>query len=145
MISLIKIRIKYLIRNPNVLFWTYLFLPGLIFIIVFTQRTNKAEKSSFLMQPKQSPINLGEDYFLYELTKTKANITNKIKRSYSSIKKYLKETSILVNDMSDCTFIQKFIKSESGVNVNCSSIDNFSNNTIYIIKFEIDIIAISAN
>ena len=136
MISLIKIRIKYLIRNPNVLFWTYLFLPGLIFIIVFTQRTNKAEKSSFLMQPKQSPINLGEDYFLYELTKTKANVTNKIKRSYSSIKKYLKETSILVNDMSDCTFIQKFIKSESGVNVNCSSIDNFSNNTIYIIKFE---------
>ena len=33
MLSLISIRVKYLIRHPCLLFWSYLFIPSLILLI----------------------------------------------------------------------------------------------------------------
>ena len=49
MLSLIRIRVKYLIRNPCLLFWSYIFLPLIIFIvgiymIVDRKNDNKLER-----------------------------------------------------------------------------------------------------
>ena len=41
MLSLIKIRVKYIIRNPCLLFWTYLFLPIIITIVAIVTISKK--------------------------------------------------------------------------------------------------------
>ena len=134
MLSLINIRIKYLIRNPCLLFWTYLFLPGIILFIIIKGGFNKETKQNYIIQLKNSPIESGEDYFFNQID-SKNNRT--IKRNYNSIKNYLYKTSILVNDEIDCIKIQNIIEEEINMKINCSYYENnFTSQTTHIIKFE---------
>ena len=135
MLSLIRIRIKYLIRNPCLLFWTYLFIPGIILFVILKGGITKYSKETIMMQSKNSPIKSGEDYFFNEINSKNNN--NMVKRSYNSIKNFLYKTSILVNDENDCSTIQNFIQEETDIKVNCSFYENnFTNQTTHIIKFE---------
>ena len=132
MLPLLSIRIKYLIRNPCLLFWTYLFIPGVIFLLVLNVMSGDS-KYDYYLKPKENPISSGENYFFNEIDDN----NNIIKRNYDSLKYFLNTTSILVNDQKDCTNIQKFINEEMDIIVNCSYYENnFTNATTHIIKFE---------
>ena len=132
MLPLLNIRIKYLIRNPYLLFWKYLFLPGIIILSVIYNISGDS-KENYFFQPKQPPTDFGEKFFFNEID-TKNNL---IERKYNSIKNFLYKTSILVNDKIDCSKIQKFILNETDIKVNCSFYENnFTNETTHIIKFE---------
>ena len=130
MLPLLSIRIKYLIRNPFLLFWTYLFLPGIIILFVINNISGDS-KDKYIFQLKEEPIKLGENIFFNEIDNN-----NKVKKNYNSIKKFLYKTSFLVNDKNDCSKIKNFIKEEIEILVNCSYYDNFTNETTHIIKFE---------
>ena len=130
MLPLLIIRIKYLIRNPFLLFWTYLFLPGIIILFVINNISGDS-KDKYIFQLKEEPIKLGENIFFNEIDNN-----NKVKKNYNSIKKFLYKTSFLVNDKNDCSKIKNFIKEEIEILVNCSYYDNFTNETTHIIKFE---------
>ena len=131
MLPLLSIRIKYLTRKPCLLFWTYLFIPGIIFLFIF--RMSPDSKQNYLLILKKNSIKVGENYFFNDI-----DIDNNIvKRNYNSLKNFLLETSILVNDNNDCKIIQEFIKEETDIMVNCSFYENdFTNKTTHIIKFE---------
>ena len=42
MLSLVKIRIKYIIRKPCLLFWTYILIPVIILIAAIVVINNKS-------------------------------------------------------------------------------------------------------
>ena len=129
--SLIKIRSKYLFRHPCLLFWSYLFLPGLFFILSFyLLRTRQS-----LLPPKHlknEPLMNGEDYFFNQMEQN-----TKKERTYDSIKMFLENTSIIINDESYCQNIIDFIVEVTNVTVNCSFYKNtFPNETTHVLKFE---------
>ena len=131
MLPLLSIRIKYLIRKPCLLFWTYLFIPGVIFLFIFSMSADS--KKNYFLLLKQEPIKAGDNYFFNDIDSN----NNIVERNYNNIKEFLYETSILVNDNDDCNKIQQFIKEETDIMVNCSYYENhFTNKTTHIIKFE---------
>ena len=127
MLALINIRMKYLKRNPGILFWSYLFLPGLIIFFTFTRK----KKYSFpLKHIKYPPIPSGEDLFFDKLVKGE-----KTKRTYESLIYFLPNTSIIINDDSYCNDIVNYTLEETKIKVNCSYFtNNFTNDTTHIIK-----------
>ena len=127
MLALMNIRVKYLKRNPCLLFWSYLFLPGLILFFIFT----KKKKYSFpLKHIKYPPIPSGEDLFFDKLVNGE-----KSKRTYESLLSFLPNTSIIINDDSYCDKIVNFTLEETRIKVNCSYfMNNFTNDTTHIIK-----------
>ena len=133
MLPLLSIRIKYLIRNPCLLFWTYLFIPGVIFLLVLSVMSGNS-KDDYNLKLKDNPIKSGENYFFNEIDDN----NNIIKRNYNSLRYFLNTTSILVNNQKYCTNIQKFIKEEMAIIINCSYYENnITNTTTHILKFEI--------
>ena len=133
MLSLISIRSKYLYRHPCLLFWSYLFLPGIIFLFSMTvMRLGKGKAPPIPIQPKIEPYFSGEDYLFAELKNN-----TKIQRDYAFLKTFLTNITIIINDDRYCKDIVKFVKDETNFTVNCSYYTkNFTNDTTHIIKME---------
>ena len=95
MLSLLRIRVKYVIRNRCLLFWTYLFLPIIIFILGVSFLANK---NPLTPNKYQSVALLKNKTFFVE------------NECYSSIKENLPETAFLVPDKANCAAIQNVLK-----------------------------------
>ena len=94
MLSLIKIRVKYIIRKPCLLFWTYLFLPIIILIAAIVTIKNK----------KKQTLTSFESFILpYQKT-----FFNEIEE-YPNIKEYLNFTGFLVDEENDCNVINSIL------------------------------------
>ena len=129
MLSLINIRVKYLTRHPCILFWSYLFLPGIILLISLRGKKDDQLPLKLLKKP---PIASGEDLFFDQLINGQKN-----KRTYESLKIFLPNTSIIINDESYCNDIINYTLTETNIKVNCSYFkNNFTNDTTHIIKIE---------
>ena len=129
MLSLINIRVKYLIRHPCLLFWSYIFLPGFILLLTYLKEKNNIIPKK---EVKIQPIPAGEDFFFEHLIDGK-----KTKRIYKSLKLFLPNTSIIINDDSYCNNIISYIFEEIRIKINCSFFtNNFTNYTTHIIKIE---------
>ena len=129
--SLIKIRSKYLFRHPCLLFWSYLFLPGIFFLIsTYLLRTRELKLPPKHL--KNEPLMVGEDYLFNQMDQ---NI--KKERTYDSIKIFLENTSIIINDESYCQNIVDFIDEVTNIKVNCSFYKStFPNETTHVLKIE---------
>ena len=126
MLSLLRIRVKYVIRNRCLLFWTYLFLPIIIFILGVSFL---AYKNPLTPNKYQSVALLKNKTFFVE------------NECYSSIKENLPETAFLVPDKANCAAIQNVLKDHnlcnSTVCSQCSDKESdFDNKTSNIIKIE---------
>ena len=131
MISLISIRSKYIYRHPCLLFWSYMFLPGIIFLFSFI-RLKIGKKSLLPLKPKMEPYLSGEDYFFSE------EINNTlVPKTYDLLKTFLPNTTVVINDESICKEIIEFFQEETNFTINCSYYKkNFTNDTSHIIKME---------
>ena len=131
MLTLISIRSKYLYRHPCLFFWSYMFLPGIIFLLSISL-FKIGKKEPLPIQPKIEPMISGEDYFFSE------EINNtKVERNYTILKTYLKNITVVINDQRCCKDIIQFFKDETNTTVNCSFYKtNFTNDTSHIIKME---------
>ena len=129
--SLIKIRSKYLFRHPCLLFWSYLFLPGIFFLIsTYLLRTRELKLPPKHL--KNEPLMAGEDYLFNQMDQD-----TKKERTYDSIKIFLENTSIIINDESYCQNIIDFIDEVTNIKVNCSFYKStFPNETTHVLKFE---------
>ena len=127
MLSLIKIRVKYIIRKPCLLFWTYLFLPIIITIAGFISMSNKKA---------------------LELKKYRTHFFNETKQffnngdNYDYIKSELQYTGFLVNEKEDCNVI-KAVLNEFNLMFSefpkCEEAESkFDNYTLNIIKIDKD-------
>ena len=131
MLSLISIRSKYLYRHPCLLFWSYMFLPGVIFLLSMSL-LKLGSKSPLKLQPKVEPYISGEDYFFSE----EYNNTL-IPRNYDLLKTYLPNITVIINDEKYCKDIVNFVQEETNFTINCSFYKkNFTNDTSHIIKIE---------
>ena len=129
MLALINIRVKYLIRHPCLLFWSYLFIPGFILFLTLirTKKNILPEKDV-----KSPPLPCGEDLFFDQLINGE-----KTKRTYDSLKEFLPNISIIISDDKYCDDITNFTFNETNIKVNCSYLtNNFTNDTTHIIKIE---------
>ena len=125
MIPLLRIRLKYLKRHCCLLFWTYIFIPSLVFataiisFLIGKETINKYEKTK--------PIIYEELEF------------NKID-NFNFISNYLEYSLFVVEDETKCSEIQKLISKETNQfveNVNCSiSEKNVTSQTSNIIKIK---------
>ena len=129
--SLINIRVKYLLRHPCLLFWSYIFLPLIFFLFsIYLFKTDEPEKppKHFKNEPEQS----GEDFFFNKIING-----TKTERTYESLKKFLPNTVVIINDDTYCDKIKNFFVNETNINVNCSYYTKkFSNDTSHIINIE---------
>ena len=126
MLSLIKIRVKYIIRKPCLLFWTYLFIPIIILIAALISIKNKKKRD---LQSFESAIFPDQKIFFNG------------GEEYSNIKDYLQFTGFLVDDIKDCEAINSLLTEYNICQEKCpictdkeSSFDNFTLNIIEIEK-----------
>ena len=126
MITLIYIRSKYLYLHQCLFFWSYMFIPGIIFLLSISL-FKIGKKEPLPLQPKIEPMISGEDYFFSE------EINNtKVKRNYTILKSYLKNMTVVINDQRCCKiyfFIIYFIRPKS-----YQSLDTFSNPHIFALQ-----------
>ena len=125
MLSLLRIRVKYIERHCCLLFWTYLFLPVLTFIsAVFLLLKGSLDYETV---KKESPIIFQEMEFFKN--------SSSYSTSYSNILPGLLRTLIVVEEQSKCENIQAFIREEVfNITVNCSITTNTTEKTNNIIK-----------
>ena len=126
MLSLIKIRVKYIIRKPCLLFWTYLFIPIIILIVAIVVIKNKKKKDlksfeSIIFPEETKFFNENEDYIF--------------------IREYINLTGFQVEDEKDCNTISSLLTEYDLCNPKCpictekeSNFDNFTMNIISIKK-----------
>ena len=126
MLSLIKIRIKYIIRKPCLLFWTYLFIPIIILIAAVITIKNKKNQT---LKSFQSAI-LDEQRIFF-----------KENEEYSNIKEYLYFTGFLVDNENDCEKINSVLEEYNLCEDKCpictekeNTFDNYTLNIIEINK-----------
>ena len=130
MISLLRIRLKYIQRHGCLLCWTYLFLPGLIFLIGLIRLLYGRAYIQYVdYQPAQKNIS-GEFLFF----------KNDNFNMYSNLKEYLKRTVFIVNEENKCSDIVDFFKTNTNIeNINCTNYDkNTTKQTKNIIKIQKD-------
>ena len=127
MLSLIKIRVKYITRKPCLLFWTYLFLPIIITIAGFFSMSNK--KALELKQYRTHIFNETKQFF--------NNGDN-----YDYIKSELGYTGFLVNEKEDCNVIEAVLNEFNlmfSEFPKCEDAESkFDNYTLNIIKIDKD-------
>ena len=125
MLSLLKIRVKYIIRKPCLLFWTYLFLPIIILIaaiIVISKKKEKTLKSfnSYVFNQKRK--------FFDEINE------------YSNIKDGLSGTTFVVDNEKYCDTIIPLLNDYGITEDKCPLCtgreSNVNNYTANIIKLE---------
>lgn len=96
MLSLVKIRIKYIFRKPCLLFWTYILIPVIILIAAIVVINNKSPHT--LEKYEKDVLQNYEKDFL--------NI------NYDNLKKfqYLNFTSFIVDEEENCKSVEKVLK-----------------------------------
>ena len=126
MLSLIKIRVKYIIRKPCLLFWTYLFLPIIILIAAIVTINNKKKKTLTSFESSILPY---QKTFFNEI------------EEYPNINFYLNFTGFLVDEEKDCNTINSILSEFDICQEQCpictekeSSFDNYTVNIIKIKK-----------
>ena len=130
MLSLIKIRVKYIIRNPCLLFWTYLFLPIIITIVAIVTISKKKKLD---MKTFESVILPGDPKKFFEQKK---------EDEYQNIKPYLPFTCFLVDDAKYCDTIKPLLNEYDIAEVDslsplCTDKEsNFNNYTLNIINIK---------
>ena len=127
MLSLIKIRIKYIIRKPCLLFWTYLFLPIIITISAVVLLVEKNRESTLR---KFNSLSIDKTYKFF-------NDSNPYSSDFITNMTY---TSFLVEDKKDCIAIKetlaKFNINETYTPLCVEKESEFNNYTQNIIKLE---------
>ena len=93
MFSLVKIRIKFIIRHPCLLFWTYIIIPGLILAGAIALLLNKT-KPTLQKYEKEALID-----------STKEFLENKFENLLDL--NYLTFTGFVVNNEDNCKKIEK--------------------------------------
>ena len=127
MLSLIKIRFKYIIRKPCLLFWTYLFIPIIILI------------AAIIIIPKKKKLTLKHfDPFIFNQNHIFFNSDKE--NEYSNIKLDLQSTTFFVDNEKYCDTIIPLLN-EYGVTeletpLCTDKESNFNNYTRNIIKIE---------
>ena len=126
MLSLLRIRIKYLIRKPCLLFWAYLFIPLIVLIIgsIFFKYKLKFSLVNYQIDviPEQKEFFANDDPYIY-------------------IKDNLPSTGFLVPNEDNCGIIKNILKEHDLCNITscpiCSEKESdFNNYTQKIIKIE---------
>ena len=120
MLSLINIRIKYVIRHPCLLFWTYLIIPIIILIIGSKYLSNN------------SKIDSHEKVEAFQFQESKNFLGNNF---YASLYKYWDYTIFLVDKGLNKTKIEKILLDLTSENIICLDKEKeISNKTFNIIK-----------
>ena len=104
---ILKIRIKFFLRNKFMLIWTYLLIPviALIFSIIYLC-INKNIYLDNLQQKEIKGFPLYDDYLFHD-------------RYYNGLQNILPQTIFLVNNETDYNSLPKFIFDLKGINVTC--------------------------
>ena len=104
---ILKIRIKFFLRNKFMLIWTYLLIPviALIFSIIYLC-INKNIYLDNLQQKEIKGFPLYDDYLFHD-------------RYYNGLQNILPQTIFLVNNEKDYNSLPKFIFDLKGINVTC--------------------------
>ena len=104
---MLKIRIKFFLRNKCMLIWTYLLIPIIAFIFsIFYLCINKNIYLYNLEQKEIKGFPLHEDYLFHN-------------RSYNRLEEIFRQSIFLVNNETDYNSLPKFISDLKGINVNC--------------------------
>ena len=104
-------------------------MPG---FILFLTHIRTKDNTLPLKRLKEPPLLSGEDYFFSQLSNGQ-----KTKRTYESLKFFLPNISIIINDDSYCSDIINYTYTETNMEVNCSYyVNNFTNDTTHVIKIE---------
>ena len=126
MISLISIRVKYILRHPVLLFFSYLLIPILIAI------------SSILMI-----FNNDKDYPFFEKINPKLinnSNYNLSTNSYHNLEIFLNYTLFLLDKEIDCQIVKEFINSKFNIfdeEFHCSNFEKDAKNEIFnVIKID---------
>ena len=124
MLSLLRIRMKYLIRKPCILFWAYLFIPIIILFVGVIFLVFKEKKP--LLKYQFNPIPEQKEFFVNN-------------EPYIYIKKYLPFTGFLVPDKENCNIIKNILNEHGLCNsTSCPICTNkesdFNNNTQNMIE-----------
>ena len=131
MLSLIKIRIKYIIRKPCLLFWTYLFLPIIITISAVVLLVEKSRESSPPTLRKFNSLSIDKTYKFFN---------DSINPYSSDFITNMTYTSFLVEDKKDCNVIKEtldeFNIKEKNTPLCVEKESEFNNYTQNIIKLE---------
>ena len=126
MLSLIKIRVKYIIRKPCLLFWTYLFLPIIILIAAIVVISKKEEKTLKSFNP-----------FIFN---KRRKFFDDNGQEYADIKDGLSGTTFLVDNENYCNTIIDLLTQYGIYEDECPLCtgreSNINNHTINIIKLE---------
>ena len=143
MLSLVKIRVKYILRNPCLLFWTYILIPGIIVFSGIYQIIDKKKKNIETYEKsiinQDSPKVFFDDYDkMYDnlLHYRKLGFLNfaafiaENTETCDKIKKYLDKHNIHIRDFSGEPKIYEDYQ------VCTTKESNLSNTTINIIKIE---------
>ena len=125
MLSLIKIRVRYIIRKPCLLFWTYLFLPIIILIAAII----------VIMKKKEKTLKSFDPYVFNQRLKFFDD-----NDEYSNIKEGLKGTTFVVNDEKYCETIIPLLNAYGIAEDKCPLCtgreSNINNYTVNMIKLE---------
>ena len=104
---MLKIRIKFFLRNKCMLIWTYLLIPIIAFIFsIFYLCINKNIYLYNLEQKEIKGFPLHEDYLFHN-------------RSYNRLEEIFRQSIFLVNNETDYNSLPTFISYLKGINVNC--------------------------
>ena len=126
MLSLIKIRVKYILRKPCLLFWTYLFLPIIILIAAIVVISKKDEKTLKSFNP-----------FIFN---KRRKFFDDNGQEYADIKDGLSGTTFLVDNENYCNTIINLLNQYGIYEDECPLCtgreSNINNHTINIIKLE---------
>ena len=104
---ILKIRIKFYLRNKCMLIWTYLLIPIIVFIFSIIYLC--INKNIYLNNLKKKEIKgflYNEEYLFHD-------------RNYNSIEEIFPQTIFLVNNETDYNSLPKFISDLKGINVSC--------------------------
>ena len=130
MIPLIKIRATYLKRKKAQVIFTYLFIPIIIIIGVFIYIAKKEPEGEMEFNGKQTfNYDYGPDFYLFK------NI------NYTTIKPYISNTSLIVNDNEIGNKLVQYIEDEFNVSLNLYTEENQLNNhsqNIVILNYDKD-------
>ena len=130
MIPLIKIRATYLKRKKAQVLFTYLFIPIIIIIGVFIYIAKKDPEGEMEFNGKQTfNYDYGADFYLFE------NI------NYTTIKPYISNTSLIVNDNEIGNKLVQYIEEIFKVHLNLYTEENQLNNhsqNIVILNYDKD-------
>jgi len=125
MLSLIRIRVKYVLRHPLLLFWTYLFIPLLILLFVLYKFIRG--KINFNLLNTEKSYSIDKQYIFFKDAK------------YPNLNRYWDYTIFVADKNEDCQKIHNFFNYtfKNPNMINCTVIENnYTNKSENIIKIE---------